>query len=173
MQTRRAAEPLESGRRLTADKARNDRETNTERPRHGRGTSVDLPRIWPWVRRGDDAELPRRADGATATPVPTITPPPTATPEGYVEGWELVWQDEFDGLEIDLDKWAHEVNGRGGGNQELHYYTDFPENSYIENGNLVIEDNSGAVTNNTLTLQSNPSANVLVVSDPKYPALQV
>ncbi len=75
----------------------------------------------------------------TATPLPTATPIPTATPMGYLEGWELVWQDEFDGTEIDLDKWSHEVNGKGGGNRELQYYTDFSENSFVENGNLVIE----------------------------------
>lgn len=80
----------------------------------------------------------------TLTPTPTSTPPPTATPEptptpvGYKEGWVLVWQDEFDGNEIDLNKWSHEVNGRGGGNRELQYYTDFPENSFVEDGNLVI-----------------------------------
>ena len=50
-----------------------------------------------------------------------------------------MWQDEFEGDEIDLSKWSHEVNGRGGGNSELQYYTDFPENSFIEEGNLVIE----------------------------------
>ena len=75
----------------------------------------------------------------TPTPEPTATPLPTATPVGFIEGWELVWQDEFDEPEIDLDKWSHEVDGRGGGNQELQYYTDFPENSYIEDGSLVIE----------------------------------
>ncbi|MEM7333193.1 MAG: glycoside hydrolase family 16 protein [Chloroflexota bacterium] len=76
---------------------------------------------------------------STPTPVPTATPPPTPTPEWYREGWDLVWQDEFDGPDIDLEKWSHEVNGRGGGNNELQYYTDFPENSFIEDGNLVIE----------------------------------
>jgi len=27
------------------------------------------------------------------------------------DGWELVWNDEFDGDTIDFDKWEHEVNG--------------------------------------------------------------
>lgn len=60
----------------------------------------------------------------------TIVPPP---------GWELLWNDEFDGSSIDLQKWEHEVNAQGGGNNELQYYTDRPENSYIENGQLVIK----------------------------------
>lgn len=75
----------------------------------------------------------------TATPLPTETTVPTATPEGYVEGWEMIWQDEFDGPEIDPDKWTHETGGGGWGNRELQYYTEFPENSYIEDGALVIE----------------------------------
>ncbi|MES2732459.1 MAG: glycoside hydrolase family 16 protein [Bacteroidota bacterium] len=63
--------------------------------------------------------------------------------EGYTSPlqynqWKLAWQDEFDGLEIDTAKWTPEVNDWGGGNNELQYYTDRPENSYVENGTLVI-----------------------------------
>ena len=56
------------------------------------------------------------------------------TPEGY----QLVWQDEFEQPQIDLSRWEFEVNGHGGGNHELQYYTDRPENAFIQNGNLVI-----------------------------------
>jgi len=55
------------------------------------------------------------------------------------EGWKPVWADEFNGKEIDFTKWAAEENGHGGGNGELQYYVDRPENLRIENGNLVIE----------------------------------
>jgi len=54
-------------------------------------------------------------------------------------GWQLVWNDEFDATAIDLNKWEYEVNAHGGGNNELQYYTSRPENSYIENGCLVIQ----------------------------------
>ncbi|MCU0787219.1 MAG: family 16 glycosylhydrolase [Verrucomicrobia bacterium] len=54
-------------------------------------------------------------------------------------GWTLVWSDEFDGPNIDLSKWSHEVNGQGGGNNELQYYTARATNSFIENGKLVIQ----------------------------------
>ncbi len=53
--------------------------------------------------------------------------------------WVLVWQDDFEGSEIDHTKWQHEVNANGGGNNELQYYTDEPENSFVEDGKLVIE----------------------------------
>lgn len=55
------------------------------------------------------------------------------------DGWQLVWYDAFDGPDIDASKWAFEVNGQGGGNNELQYYTDRPENARIEDGALVIE----------------------------------
>ncbi len=29
--------------------------------------------------------------------------------------WTLVWSDEFDGDEIDLEKWQHEITAWGGG----------------------------------------------------------
>ncbi len=54
-------------------------------------------------------------------------------------GWSLVWHDEFDGEEIDLSKWENEVNARGGGNNELQYYTARSENSWIKEGVLVIQ----------------------------------
>ncbi len=55
------------------------------------------------------------------------------------QNWNLVWSDEFDGPDIDTSKWSHEINGSGGGNNELQYYTDRATNSFIENGNLVIQ----------------------------------
>lgn len=55
------------------------------------------------------------------------------------EGYELVWNDEFSGSEIDASKWEHEVNAAGGGNNELQYYTDRRVNSFVENGALVIQ----------------------------------
>jgi len=54
-------------------------------------------------------------------------------------GWELVWNDEFSGDIINAEKWSHEVNGNGGGNNELQYYTNRQENSRIEDGRLIIE----------------------------------
>jgi beta-glucanase (GH16 family) len=55
------------------------------------------------------------------------------------QGWSLVWTDEFGGPEIDTTKWEHEVNGNGGGNNELQYYTASKANSYIKDGFLVIK----------------------------------
>jgi beta-glucanase (GH16 family) len=58
------------------------------------------------------------------------------------QNWTLVWADEFnqaDGTAPDPSKWGHDVGGNGWGNNELEYYTDGTTNSWIENGQLVIE----------------------------------
>ncbi len=62
------------------------------------------------------------------------------TPESYV-GYDLVWADEFNGTSINSSNWTHEIGGHGWGNNELQYYTSRAENSYISDGNLVIQAN--------------------------------
>lgn len=73
----------------------------------------------------DDTFLPGNGDGYI-------------TPESY-PGYSLVWQDEFNGSAIDPANWKHEFGASGWGNNEWQNYTDRPENSYISDGNLVIE----------------------------------
>jgi beta-glucanase (GH16 family) len=51
----------------------------------------------------------------------------------------VVWQDEFNGTEIDTDTWIWDVGQHGFGNGQLEYNTSRAKNSYIENGNLVLE----------------------------------
>ena len=42
---------------------------------------------------------------------------------GETDGYRLVWQDLFDdGVLNETDHWSVEVNGDGGGNNELQYY---------------------------------------------------
>lgn len=75
-----------------------------------------------------------------STPASTMTPAPTPAPTiPPIPGWTLVWQDEFDGPEIDLTKWTFDTGGHGWGNNEMEYHTDRPENARIEDGQLVIE----------------------------------
>jgi len=63
----------------------------------------------------------------------------TTTPTQDYPGYTKVWSDEFDKSYIDPTKWSHEVNGDGGGNNELQYYTDLPTNSFIQDGKLIIK----------------------------------
>jgi beta-glucanase (GH16 family) len=46
------------------------------------------------------------------------------------------WSDEFNGDSLNLDDWNVEVNGNGGGNNELQFYRE--ENIAVEDGQLVI-----------------------------------
>lgn len=64
----------------------------------------------------------------------TVAPPPV---DG---GWRLVWEDNFNGTELDRNKWNYEVQGPGWVNHELQNYTDNRrENVRVESGNLIIE----------------------------------
>lgn len=63
---------------------------------------------------------------------------PTEPVPGEIPGWNLVWHDEFSGKSLDITKWSFEVNAQGGGNNELQYYTDRPENAYVKDGMLHI-----------------------------------
>lgn len=60
-----------------------------------------------------------------------------------LEGWNLVWNDEFNGKQLDTEKWGFQIGTGsqyglvGWGNNELQYYT--KDNAYIENGSLVLE----------------------------------
>ena len=65
-----------------------------------------------------------------------------ASPQAGESRWALVWSDEFngpDGSRPDAAKWKFEAGGNGWGNHELEYYTDRPENSFVQGGNLVIQ----------------------------------
>ncbi len=82
----------------------------------------------------------------TEAPTTTTTEPPATTitapdpvPIEQIEGWELVWHDEFDGDAIDLTNWTYDIGGWGWGNGEAQYYTSRPENARVENGLLIIE----------------------------------
>ena len=75
----------------------------------------------------------------SATPAPAGGAGTGATPTATADKkWKLVWSDEFNGNQLDPAKWQHEVNGKGGGNNELQYYTDRPENLSLHDGKMVI-----------------------------------
>ena len=65
-------------------------------------------------------------------------------PTDLEANYNLVWSDEFDGTEIDPSKWSYDIGDGcdrgicGWGNNELQYYTDRSENSFISNGKLII-----------------------------------
>jgi beta-glucanase (GH16 family) len=95
------------------------------------------------------AETTTTTEATTTTTTTTTTTVPTTTTTAPVsveavpieppEGYELVWNDEFDGDTIDPANWTYDIGGWGWGNSESQYYTDRPENARVQNGLLVIE----------------------------------
>jgi beta-glucanase (GH16 family) len=77
------------------------------------------------------------ADGGVTHPDAGLAPADAGV---SLPGWTLVWQDEFDGPEIDPSKWVFETKKPGWVNHELEAYTgNRPENARIEDGHLIIE----------------------------------
>jgi beta-glucanase (GH16 family) len=89
------------------------------------------------------SSAPPITTAATTTTVPPLPTTTIAVPEPMPieppDGFELVWNDEFDGDTIDPANWTYDIGGWGWGNGEAQYYTDRPENARVENGLLVIE----------------------------------
>lgn len=51
-----------------------------------------------------------------------VKTPSQAGSSAVKDGYKLVWEDLFDGTSLDSSVWNVEVNGDGGGNNELQYY---------------------------------------------------
>lgn len=61
----------------------------------------------------------------------------TAAPE--LEGYDLLWHDEFDGSKLDETIWNKELREPGWTNNELQQYTDSDENIFVSDGKLILK----------------------------------
>ncbi len=63
--------------------------------------------------------------------------------DGFADStlWQLVWNDEFNGSQIDPSRWGYDLGTGdwGWGNDEAQYYTNNSNNSFIQNGKLIIK----------------------------------
>ncbi len=84
---------------------------------------------------GDISSSPSSSEGLpnNLQPLIAVDSCPVQTIDNH---WVCVWNDEFDGDSLNSDHWNIEVNGDGGGNQELQYYR--AENIVVEDGLLAI-----------------------------------
>ena len=55
------------------------------------------------------------------------------------EGYNLKWEDQFEGNSLNRKDWNVELHDPGWVNNELQSYVDSPENIYIEDGSLVLK----------------------------------
>ena len=56
-----------------------------------------------------------------------------------LDGYSLLWNDEFDGKKLNMDLWNYEPHEPGWTNKELQEYTKSTDNVYLKNGSLVIK----------------------------------
>ena len=83
---------------------------------------------------------------AAATTTAATTPATTQTTaeEDYsnipqIEGYNVLWADEFDGDTLDETKWNRELREPGWTNNELQEYTSSDDNIFVRDGNLVLK----------------------------------
>ena len=77
-----------------------------------------------------------------ATQAPTQAPTQEPETEEKFEldsSYSLVWMDEFEGSELDLNNWSYEEHEPGWVNSELQKYVASENNIYLNDGKLVIQ----------------------------------
>jgi beta-glucanase (GH16 family) len=65
-----------------------------------------------------------------------------------LNGWKLVWSDEFNGVALDTNKWSLELNE---GDPGIAAYTSRPQNLFVSNGNLVLQGQKEAYNGKNYT----------------------
>lgn len=77
----------------------------------------------------------------TAAPVETTATvaPPTTSDIPELDGYSLLWHDEFDAASLDTSIWEREPREPGWTNNELQEYTTSEDNVFIRDGHLVIK----------------------------------
>ena len=63
----------------------------------------------------------------------------SATETPQLEGYDLLWSDEFDGQTMDETKWNYEPHEPGWTNNELQEYTTSTDNVFVRDGKLVLK----------------------------------
>jgi beta-glucanase (GH16 family)/uncharacterized protein YneR len=82
-----------------------------------------------------------RPDEAVLADIPIGT-----SMDSDIAGWNLIWNDEFNGTKLDEDKWNYSTGYYlnddpgtwGWGNHELQHYTDSEDNVFVKDGSLNI-----------------------------------
>lgn len=56
-----------------------------------------------------------------------------------LDGYTLLWNDEFNGDTLDMESWRYEKHAPGWVNAELQEYTDSTDNIFVKDGRLIIK----------------------------------
>ncbi|MBE6850549.1 MAG: glycosyl hydrolase family protein [Ruminococcus sp.] len=86
------------------------------------------------------ATEPTEASTAETTEATTEAPTEAQSDEvPEIEGYSLLWHDEFDGDVLDESIWTREVREPGWTNQELQEYTTSTDNVFVRDGKLILK----------------------------------
>lgn len=67
------------------------------------------------------------------------TVPDDAADVPKIDGYDLLWHDEFNGDTVNTDNWTFEKRQPGWTNEELQEYTDKDENIFVRDGSLILK----------------------------------
>ena len=101
----------------------------------GCGSAADTPSVPDSSEPAVSVTEPAETEPADTTAAPEADP--GEVPE--LNGYNLLWHDEFDGTALDETIWNYEPHEPGWTNEELQEYTTSTDNVFLRDGKLVIK----------------------------------
>lgn len=96
------------------------------------------------VTEGPTSSSPSGPSSPSSPSSPSNPSNPSNPTNPVQNEWQLVWRDEFNGSEINMDNWSYDLPTNGRYNGEIQSYTQ--NNAFIEDGSLVIEARKEDIT---------------------------
>lgn len=88
---------------------------------------------------GPETETPSEGEDEPETENPAEDETEEPSKDEEQDAYKLVWADEFEGTELNMNDWNYEYHEPGWVNAEWQEYVDAEENIYLEDGNLIIQ----------------------------------
>lgn len=89
------------------------------------------------VSTGGDLPTPSILPTQSDLPTQSNLPKESSIPE--YDGYDLLWNDEFDGDKLDMNMWNYEPHEPGWTNEELQEYTTSEENVFVRDNKLILK----------------------------------
>lgn len=89
------------------------------------------------VSTGGDLPTPSILPTQSDLPTQSNLPKESSIPE--YDGYNLLWNDEFDGDKLDMNMWNYEPHEPGWTNEELQEYTTSEENVFVRDNKLILK----------------------------------
>lgn len=85
------------------------------------------------------SDLPTQSHLPTQTNLPTQSNLPEEISIPQYDGYNLLWNDEFDGEKLDMNTWNYEPHEPGWTNEELQEYTTSEKNVFVRDNKLILK----------------------------------